>query len=80
MSAPPARRRPVVGLSTYGEKAAYWIMEHEVALLPREYVDMVTEAGGTPVLLPPTAAAADAVEVCDAVVFVGGPDLDPART
>lgn len=76
---PPSRRRPVIGLSTYGERAAYWIMEHEVVLLPREYVDLVTAAGGTPVLLPPTAAAAEAVEVCDAVVFVGGPDLDPAH-
>ncbi|MBW0102459.1 gamma-glutamyl-gamma-aminobutyrate hydrolase family protein [Pseudonocardia sp. KRD-291] len=74
-----AGRRPVIGLSTYGERAAYWIMEHEVVLLPREYVDLVTRAGGTPVLLPPTGDAADAVEVCDAVVFVGGPDLDPAH-
>lgn len=37
-------RRPVIGLSSYGEHARYWIIEHEVVLLPRPYVDVVTAA------------------------------------
>jgi putative glutamine amidotransferase len=60
-------RRPVVGLTSYGERATYWVIDDEpVVLLTRNYVDMVAAAGGTPVVLPPTATAADAVDVCDA--------------
>ena len=70
----------MIGLSAYAERARYWIIsDEEVVLLPRTYVDMVAAAGGTPVLLPPTASAADAVDVCDALLVVGGPDVDPAR-
>ncbi|TCK22989.1 gamma-glutamyl-gamma-aminobutyrate hydrolase family protein [Pseudonocardia endophytica] len=73
-------RHPVVGLTSYGERASYWIItDEQVVLLTRNYVDMVAAAGGTPVLLPPTATAADAVDVCDALLVVGGPDVDPAR-
>ncbi len=69
----------MIGLSAYAERARYWIMDHDVVLLPRQYVDMISAAGGTPVVLPPTAAAADAVDACDGVLFAGGPDLDPAH-
>lgn len=73
-------RRPLIGLSSYAEQARYWIIEgEEVVLLPRTYVDMVTASGGTPVLLPPFASAADAVDACDALLVVGGPDIDPAH-
>lgn len=72
-------RRPVIGVTSYTERAAYWILDHDVVLLPREYVDVVSAAGGTPVVLPPTVDAPDALDVVDAVIFAGGPDLDPAH-
>ncbi|MBB4964869.1 putative glutamine amidotransferase [Saccharothrix violaceirubra] len=58
-------------------------MEHtaagEAAVLYRDYVDSVARAGGNPVLVPPAGVwDADAIAFLDALVFTGGPDLDPA--
>lgn len=72
--------RPLIGLTAYTERATYWVVEdEETVLLPRGYLDMVSAAGGVPVLLPPTADAPDAVEACAGLLVTGGPDLDPAR-
>ncbi len=71
--------RPLVGLTAYGERATYGVWDHEAVLLPRSYADAVLAAGGLPVLLPPLAAAAPAVDRLDAVVLAGGADVDPAR-
>jgi putative glutamine amidotransferase len=47
-------------------------------VLPFRYIERVESAGGRAVVLPPTAAADDAVlDRIDAVVFAGGADLDP---
>ena len=71
--------RPLIGLTAYTERATYWVVEdEETVLLPRGYLDMVSAAGGTPVLLPPTADAADAVSGCDGVLVTGGPDIGAA--
>ena len=71
--------RPLVGVTAYGEEAAYGVWRHETVLLPRTYTDSVIAAGGVPVLLPPRVEAAAAVDRLDAVVLAGGPDVDPAR-
>lgn len=72
--------RPVIGLTTYTESASYWVVRDErTVLVPRGYLDMISAAGGTPLLLPPTADAADAVESCAGLLVTGGPDVDPAR-
>jgi gamma-glutamyl-gamma-aminobutyrate hydrolase PuuD len=70
---------PVVGITAYGERAAYGIWHHDTVLLPCTYPEVVLAAGGVPVLLPPMAAAAAAVDRLDAVVLSGGPDVAPAR-
>jgi gamma-glutamyl-gamma-aminobutyrate hydrolase PuuD len=70
---------PLVGITAYGEQAAYGVWEHEAVLLPRTYPDSVIAAGGLPVLLPPRVEAAAVVDRLDAVVLAGGPDIDPAH-
>jgi gamma-glutamyl-gamma-aminobutyrate hydrolase PuuD len=70
-------RRPLVGLTSYGERARFGVWDVEAALLPRSYVDMVVAAGGVPVLLPSLPAAVAAVDALDALVVTGGPDVDP---
>jgi putative glutamine amidotransferase len=49
--------------------------------VPENYVDAIRRAGGHPVLLPPgeTADPADLLARVDALVLVGGGDLDPSR-
>lgn len=73
--------RPVVGISSYTDRAAWGVWEQRAALLPQSYVDAVTGAGGAAVLLPPQAepeAAEAVVARLDALVLAGGPDIDPA--
>lgn len=68
--------RPVVGITTYVEPAS-WAVWHDVpaALVPQTYVQMVADAGGRAVLLPPDGVDADVLAVLDALVLAGGADV-----
>ena len=72
---------PVIGLTTYRERAAYGVWDQRADLLPSEYADAVTSTGGIPILLPPVdePGAADVVVArLDGLVISGGADVDPA--
>ncbi len=70
--------RPVVGITTYVEQASWGVRDVPAAILPFRYVERVEAAGGTAVLLPPSAASDGSVlERLDALVLAGGADLDP---
>jgi putative glutamine amidotransferase len=83
--------RPIIGLTTYRQTAAWGSWKREAAFLPGSYVDVVVRAGGQPVLVPPVgddagaggpgAAAPTGVDaVCrmlDGLVLTGGGDVDP---
>jgi putative glutamine amidotransferase len=72
-------RRPLIGLTTYVEKAACLVWDTEFALLHKVYVDMVVAAGGVPVLLPPVPVGAEEiVGALDGLILTGGSDIDPA--
>lgn len=72
--------QPLVGVTSYLEPAAWGVWNAPAALLPRTYLDAVTRAGGTPVLLPPQAGPVERLlDRLDALVLAGGPDLGPAR-
>lgn len=69
---------PLIGLSTYVERAHYGVWSETAALVPYSYVGAVVRAGGAPVLLPPSPWDASAiVEKLDGLVLTGGPDLEP---
>ena len=76
-SEPP--RRPLVGITAYGEQASFGVWDLQAALLPFTYPTSVIAAGGVPVLIPPLVEAAAAVDRLDAVVVSGGPDVAPDR-
>jgi putative glutamine amidotransferase len=76
----PTTRRPLIGVTTYLETVRHGVWEHEAAVLPRTYLDVVVRAGGTPLLLPPLPEVDSAVlDVLDGLVLSGGGDVDPAR-
>lgn len=73
---------PVVGLTTYRQRAAWGVWDTRADLLPTEYAVAVEAAGGVPLLLPPVAlpaAAARVVSRIDALVISGGADVDPVK-
>ena len=80
-AAGPARPgRPLIGLTTYRERAATGVWDTEFALLHNVYVAAVARAGGVAVLLPPQEhGAAEAADGVDALVLTGGSDVDPER-
>jgi gamma-glutamyl-gamma-aminobutyrate hydrolase PuuD len=72
--------RPLIGLTTYQERARCLVWDTDFALLPHSYVDAVARAGGVPVLLPPVEQGADEVIASlDGLVLSGGADIDPSR-
>lgn len=74
--------KPIIGISTYRERASWGIWKQDAAVLPATYVDCVAAAGGLPLLLPPiddASYAADVVARLDGLLISGGPDVDPAR-
>jgi putative glutamine amidotransferase len=74
----PAGAGPLIGLSTYVERAHHGVWDENCALLPYSYVEGVAQAGGCPVLLPPSRLGAPTVlEAVDGLVLTGGPDIDP---
>ena len=71
--------RPLIGLTTYVERAQRGPWDEVAALLPINYVAAVARAGGTPLLLPPSPAEpASVLGVLQGLIVTGGPDVDPA--
>jgi putative glutamine amidotransferase len=75
--------RPVIGLTTYLERAQSGVWDVQAAFLPKVYFDAVTRAGGIAVLLPPQpvddAIAGRVLDCLDGLIITGGKDIDPAR-
>jgi putative glutamine amidotransferase len=71
--------RPIIGISAYREQAKWGVWDQRAVLIPAAYVDKVTEAGGLPVVIPPTTATEpEILDRIDGLLLAGGADLDPA--
>jgi putative glutamine amidotransferase len=70
---------PVIGISSYQQQARWGSWDDQAILLPRRYVDKVTQAGGLPVLLPPAEGGAELLPRLDGLVLSGGSDVDPRQ-
>ncbi|WP_341482259.1 gamma-glutamyl-gamma-aminobutyrate hydrolase family protein [Arthrobacter caoxuetaonis] len=73
-----ASRRPLIGITTYYQQAAWGVWKGSAALVPGTYVEAVTAAGGSPVLLPPLGTETAVLDGLDGLVTSGGTDVDPA--
>ncbi|MER7797717.1 gamma-glutamyl-gamma-aminobutyrate hydrolase family protein [Microbacterium sp. NPDC096154] len=76
-------RPPIIGITTYLQRAQTGVWDVEAAFLPRVYLDGVIAAGGVPVLLPPQPLGPGVIDTAlarlDGLVVSGGVDVDPAR-
>ncbi len=71
--------RPVIGVTTYAERARWGVWDAPTALVPMAYVDAISRAGGRPLLVPPSEEGIDeTLESLDGLLFSGGSDLDPS--
>jgi len=81
VSDPAGARRPVIGLTTYLERATQGVWDVRASFLPQQYFDAVTASGGVAVLLPPQPAAQAAASVVldglDGLILTGGLDVQP---
>lgn len=76
-------QKPVIGLTTYLERAQTGVWDVPASFLPKVYFDAVNKAGGIAVLLPPQpvdeAIAGRILDGLDGLIITGGKDVDPAR-
>ena len=71
--------RPIIGITTYAENARFGVWDTPAALIPMAYVSAVEQAGGRPLLVPPSEdAVEETLEALDGLLFTGGSDLDPS--
>ena len=75
-------RRPVIGICTALERAAWSVWDQQAALLPLSYVEAVQRAGGVAIMLAPdeslVANPAEALDLIDGLMLAGGADIDPS--
>jgi putative glutamine amidotransferase len=74
--------RPVVGLTTYLQRAQTGVWDVRASFLPAIYLEGVTAAGGIATLLPPQPVdehiAERVLDGLDGLVLTGGRDVNPA--
>jgi len=70
--------KPVIGITTYVEPAAWGQWNLPAALIPYAYVRGIESAGGRALLVPPAEdGIEETLDALDGVLFSGGGDLDP---
>ncbi|MHB8470794.1 MAG: gamma-glutamyl-gamma-aminobutyrate hydrolase family protein [Gaiellaceae bacterium] len=71
--------KPLIGITTYVENAAWGAWQLDAALIPYNYVQAIERAGGIAMLVPPLADGIDeTLDALDGLLLSGGADLDPA--
>ena len=68
--------KPLIGITTYVEPAAWGAWKLDAALVPYDYVRAVERAGGRAVLIPPDDEGNEEVlDALDGLIFSGGNDM-----
>lgn len=71
--------RPIVGITSYLEDAAWGVWQLEAALIPQMYIEAIERAGGRALVVPPSEdGVEETLDALDGLLLSGGADLDPA--
>ena len=84
MASNASESRPIIGLTSYRQRAQTGVWDVQASFLPAVYIDAVTRAGGIAVLLPPqepvdAEIAAETLASLDGLIVTGGGDVAPER-
>ena len=71
--------RPLIGITSYVEQAKWGVWDTKAALVPYAYVQQIIDAGGRPVVVPPSTEPEEILQVLDGLLLAGGADIDPER-
>lgn len=75
--------KPLIGLTTYKQRAQTGVWDVTAAFLPAVYFEAVQRVGGIPILLPPQPVDDETVgrvlDGLDGLIVTGGADVDPVR-
>lgn len=74
-----SEQAPLIGVTTYLERAQQGVWDVRAAFLPEQYLSGVTDSGGIALLLPPQDpdAADAAIAGMDGLILSGGADVAP---
>jgi gamma-glutamyl-gamma-aminobutyrate hydrolase PuuD len=75
------QHKPLIGITAYAEPSVRWgVWDLPAALIPLNYVTVIEQAGGRPLLVPPSVEAVEeTLDALDGILFSGGSDIDPAE-
>lgn len=74
----PQPTRPVIGITTERSRARWAQWDQDAYLLTTGYADLVAQAGGNAILLPPGCGSpTEILRIVDGLLLTGGPDIDP---
>lgn len=83
MASNDSEQAPLIGVTTYLERAQTGVWDVPASFLPKVYLDAVTDAGGIAMLLPPQPVSPEIARrvlgALDGLIVSGGADVDPAR-
>lgn len=75
--------KPLIGITTYLQRAQSGVWDLQAAFLPEVYFGAVERVGGIPILLPPQpidgGVAAQVMDRLDGLIITGGLDVEAAR-
>jgi len=74
--------RPLIGITTYREEAAWGTWKVDAHVLPAAYAESIRSGGGTPLLIPPLGPGDEPsaiIATLDGLVLAGGADVNPSR-
>jgi len=70
---------PIIGVTSYDPVASWGAWNARATLVPQNYIDAVIAGGGIPVALAAVDDSDAVLERVDALILIGGPDVDPRR-
>lgn len=68
--------RPLIGVTCCIRESSFANWKMNAAILPSTYISAIEDAGGIPILIPPSNHSSSILDSINGLVIAGGPDID----